>query len=180
MRLALHIVALGLAAALSFGSALAKDISGDARAALLETVARFDAAMSEGDFGTVVAMVPDKVMGVMAEDLNVTPDELTILVADQMTTVLQQVKILDFRMETDRIVFEETENGIPFTFLPTRTVIEVQDAKVETKSSTLALRDGEEWRLIRIDDPDQLKILRKVYPGFAKVEFPESSMKLVE
>jgi len=149
------------------------------RAALLNTVATFEAAMGDGDFETVMSMVPEKVFGRMAEELEVTPERLAVLVVEQMKVVLADVKILEFGMQTNDFEIAETSRGIAYVFLPTRTVVDVQGAKVEAKSHTLALRDGGEWRLVRVEDTAQLKVLRDVYPGFTDVEFPAGSVKLL-
>ncbi len=168
---------LGLAAlTISFGVANAKDSD---QGALLETVATFEAAMDNADFDTVMSLVPEKVFGQMALELELTPELLTKLVVKQMQDVLSEVQILEFGMETSTIEIEETPNGIAYVFLPTRTVVDVQGAKVEAKSHTLAVRDGDEWRLVRIEDAVQLRVLRDVYPGFEKVEFPENTVKLL-
>ncbi len=147
--------------------------------ALLETVSTFKSAMGRGDFDQVMSFVPEKVFGQMAKEMDISPEYLNSLVVAQMEDVLEEVKILEFDMETSNFDFEKTEAGIVYAFLPTRTVIDVQGAKVESRSHTLALRDGRDWRLVRIDDTVQLKVLRKVYPGFAEIEFPRDTLKLL-
>jgi len=161
---------------LSFGFANAKDSD---QKALLEAVVSFKAAMSDGDFEEVMSLVPEKVFGQMALELEVTPERLMTLVVDQMRDVLTEVKILEFDMQTSELEIEETPNGVAYVFLPTRTVVDVQGAKVEASSHTLALRDGSEWRLVRVEDAVQLRVLRDVYPGFAEVKFPPNTVKLL-
>lgn len=160
----------------SVGMATAKEAD---RSSLEETVVAFKSAMAGGDFDAVMSMVPKKVFNRMAEDLEVSPERLNALVVDQMETVLKDVNILEFEMQATDFDVEETEPGTAYVFLPTRTVVEVQDTKVETKSHTLALRDGDVWSLVRIDDAAQLRILRDVYPGFVDVEFPQNTVKLL-
>lgn len=163
-------------AGLSVGMAQADDTD---RSSLIETVAAFKAAMGGGDFDAVMSMVPGKVFDRMADELEVTPERLNALVVEQMTTVMEDVKILDFEMQTAGFDIEETEMGTAYVFLPTRTIVEVQETKIETKSHTLALRDGDVWSLVRVDDAAQLKVLRDVYPGFAEIEFPPNTVKLL-
>ena len=45
---------------------------------------------------------------------------------------------------------------------------------------TLALIDGSDWYLLRVSDQQQVTILRKVYPSFATVEFPDDSTQTVK
>ncbi|AVH43380.1 hypothetical protein At1D1609_33270 [Agrobacterium tumefaciens] len=51
---------------------------------------------------------------------------------------------------------------------------------IEAKSHTLALMDGADWYLLRVSDQQQVTILRKVYPSFAEVVFPDGSMQPVK
>lgn len=148
-------------------------------AALMETVAAFKIAMGVGDIDTVMSLVPEKVFGQMANEMELTPEHLTSLVVEQMKTVLADVNIVEFDMQTTELSIEETSNGIAYVFLPTRTVVDVQGTKVEAKSHTLALRDGKEWRLVRVEDSIQLRVLRDVYPGFAEIKFPKNTIKLL-
>lgn len=163
-------------ASLSLGYASAEDSD---RAALMETVTAFKAAMGAGDMDTVMSLVPEKVFGQMADEMELSPEHLTSLVVEQMKTVLADVNIVEFDMKTSELGIEETPNGIFYVFLPTRTVVDVQGTKVEANSHTLALRDGNEWRLVRVEDSVQLRVLRDVYPGFSKIEFPKNTVKLL-
>lgn len=146
---------------------------------LLRTVDSFETAMGADDFRTVIGLIPEKVFARMAAELDVTPEHLTELVAAQMEKVLDDVTIVEFGMETDDIAVKETENGVSYVFLPTRTVVAIHGAQVETRSHTLALREGEEWRLVRIDDDAQLRVLREAYPGFVGIEFPRATTKIL-
>lgn len=180
MRLFKSATAASLIFGMVIGTATAKEASPKDRAALVSTVERFDTAMRGDDFPTVIGMVPKKVFAEMAKRFELSPGELAQIVAEQMTDVVTQVEILEFEMDTAQLDMAETTGGIAYTFLPTRTLIEMQGTKVETNSFTLALRDGAEWSLVRIDDAAQLKILREVYPGFVGVEFPKGTTKLID
>ena len=49
--------------------------------------------------------------------------------------------------------------------------------KVLMRAPTLALLDGNEWYLIRTNDPQLISVLREAYPDYAGVEFPEAIME---
>jgi hypothetical protein len=51
--------------------------------------------------------------------------------------------------------------------------------KIKATSSTLGLLDEETWYLVRVEDAQQVEILKEVYPAFADVEFPTGSMEPV-
>jgi hypothetical protein len=52
--------------------------------------------------------------------------------------------------------------------------------RMRAKSETLALLDEGQWYLVRVNDLQQVAILRQVYPEFAAVEFSGGTMEAVE
>ena len=51
--------------------------------------------------------------------------------------------------------------------------------KYRSTTKTLGLHEGDVWYLVRIDDAQQVAILKEVYPAFADVEFPTGTMEQV-
>jgi hypothetical protein len=50
--------------------------------------------------------------------------------------------------------------------------------RVDTQ--TLAIEDGGEWYLIRVEDAPQQALLREVYPEFVGVEFPAGTTRQLQ
>ena len=97
-----------------------------------------------------------------------------------MQMALAAVKITEFTMDAQAISLAETPDGTPYALIPTKTVMETGGQTIEAKSHTLALIDGSDWYLLRVSDQQQVTILRKVYPSFATVEFPDDSTQTVK
>ena len=55
-----------------------------------------------------------------------------------------------------------------------------EGGKYRAQSSTLGLLDGETWYLVRVEDPQQVALLKEIYPAFADVVFPTGSMEPVK
>lgn len=148
---------------------------------MLARIAAFDQAMSEGDYATVVGVVPPAVIAFIAKNAGTTVEELQTAMVEQTTAVMQSVKLRSFEMRSNEATFSETPDGTPYALIPTQSVIEVDaDTVYRASSHTLAIIDEGSWYILRVEDPGQLKILREVYPSFAEVEFPKGSMEQVE
>ncbi|WP_162484788.1 MULTISPECIES: hypothetical protein [Rhizobium] len=170
---------LFLLAALSY-PALSRDLSPSEQDKLHTQIERFSAALNAQDFETVGRTVPPKIFEFIAQDAGVSVGQLRSALTTQMQMALAAVKITEFTMDTQAISLEQTSDGTPYALIPTKTVMETGGQTIEAKSHTLALIDGTGWYLLRVSDQQQVTILRKVYPSFAEVEFPEDSMQQVK
>lgn len=169
-----------IVACLAVGEAAARDLSGAERDALAQKVQSFDAAMRASDYDEVTRIIPPRVIAAIAESAGVGVKDLRKIIVDQMSATFASVKIVSFGMDLGKAEFRGLADGTPYVLVPTETVVEADGAKTAVRSFSLALIDGGEWYLLRVDDPQQLAILRRVYPGFANVEFPQGSMEAVQ
>ncbi len=161
-------------------AASARDVTDAEKAELGSEIDRFDAALTQSDFKSVSNTIPPKVLDAIASKAGITRKQLNAALTTQMQMALASVKLTEFEMDRDATEYSQTADGTPYALVPTRTLIEAQGKKMETRSYTLGLIDGERWYLLRVNDAQQLLILREVYPAFAKVEFPNGSTKVVE
>lgn len=149
---------------------------------LAARIESFDAAMKASDMSQVMDVVPPKVLDKIAAGFHVTTEQLIEATQQQMDQVLKDVKIVSFGMDLDAAEFLETADGTPYALIPTETVIDMGEqagGKTKASSSTLGLFDEETWYLVRVEDAQQVAILKEVYPAFADVEFPTGSMEPV-
>ena len=49
-----------------------------------------------------------------------------------------------------------------------------------TRNQTLALKDEGVWYMIRIDDQNQINMIRELWPEFAGVDFPLGTMEAAD
>jgi hypothetical protein len=159
---------------------LSRDLLPSEQDRLHTQIERFSAALNGQDFDTVGKTVPPKIFEFIASDAGVTVEQLRSALTTQMQMALAAVKITEFTMDKEAISVEQTPDGTPYALIPTKTVMETGGQTIEAKSHTLALMDGADWYLLRVSDQQQVTILRKVYPSFATVEFPDDSMQPVK
>ena len=160
--------------------AWARDLSPSEQDKLKTRIERFSTALNTQDFETVGRTVPPKIFEFIAGDAGISVDQLRSALTAQMQMALAAVKITEFTMDTRAISVGETPDGTPYALIPTKTVMETGGQTIEAKSHTLALIDDADWYLLRVSDQQQVTILRKVYPAFANVKFPEDSMQPVK
>ncbi|WP_395773851.1 hypothetical protein [Agrobacterium pusense] len=158
----------------------ARDLSPAEQERLNAQIERFTTALNAQDFETVGKTVPPKIFEFIASDAGVTVEQLRSALTAQMQMALAAVKITEFTMDAEAISLTETPDGTPYALIPTKTVMETGGQTIEAKSHTLALIDGSDWYLLRVSDQQQVTILRKVYPSFATVEFPDDPTQTVK
>ncbi|OEO31468.1 hypothetical protein VW23_016335 [Devosia insulae DS-56] len=148
---------------------------------LAARIESFDAAMKASDMSEVMDVVPPKVLDKIAANFNVTTEQLIEATQQQMDQVMKDVEIVSFAMDLEAAEYFETADGTPYALIPTETVMDLGEAggKVKATSSTLGMFDEETWYLVRVEDAQQVAILKEVYPAFVDVEFPTGSMEPV-
>lgn len=171
-----------IAAAIGFSSvAIAAELTDEETAALEETVAGFDEAMKSGDYETVVGIVPPAVIENIATSAGIASDDLIVAMVEQTTQAMAAITLISFGMDMENAEYLETEDGTPYVLIPTETVMDTgAGGKIKAASPTLALMDEGEWYLLSVSDPNQVTILKQVYPSFAAVELPAGTMEKVE
>ena len=172
--------ALGLVLALTL-PVFAQELDDAQRAALVARIESFDAAMKASDMSGVLGVVPPKMLEKIAAANSVTVEQLIAATQDQINEALKSMTIVSFGMDLEAAQFVALADGTPYALIPTETLMDLGEAggKYRAKSSTLGLLDGETWYLVRVEDPQQVALLKEVYPGFADVAFPTGSMEPV-
>jgi len=172
--------AIAVVAALA-APAFAAEFTDEQLEGLAARIESFDAAMKASDMSEVMDVVPPKVLDKIAANFNVTTEQLIEATQQQMDQVMKDVEIVSFGMDLEAAEFFETPDGTAYALIPTETVMDLGGAggKVKATSSTLGLFDEETWYLVRVEDAQQVAILKEVYPAFADVAFPTGSMEPV-
>lgn len=159
----------------------ARPLSGEEKEKLQQTVAAFDKAMRDEDYDKVADTIPPRVMEFIARQAGLEVDALRTVVVQQMEAALAAVDLEEFGMDMDALKQAELADGEPYALIPTETVMNSEaTGRMRAKSETLALLDEGQWYLVRVNDLQQVAILRQVYPEFASVEFSGGTMEAVE
>jgi hypothetical protein len=137
-------------------------------------VEKFTEAMDAGDHSAMADATPPSILQHIAESAGIEVDALRGILISQMETMLAGSSIVEYSIDAgEGAVFRELGDGTPYALLPTETVIMSQGTKVTSRSQSLAILDEDKWYLLRVSDPQQVAILRQVYPAFADIAFPE-------
>ena len=180
MRLLKHVLVAVFAVLLSVGGGSARPLTEAESRSLAETAAAFDAAMHKADYETVFKTIPPRIMAHIAKSVGVDVDALRVVVIAQMKAALADVNLVSFGMDVSTAEHRELPSGEPYVLIPTETVMDTGNGKSVARSHTLALLDDGVWYLLRVSEAQQVTILRQVYPEFAEVEFPASSLEASE
>lgn len=136
-------------------------------------IAAFGQATTASDYPQVIAVMPPAMIAQMAGQLGVSVEDLRAALVAQVASVMESAMIEAFAMDTDSMVTGETADGMPYAFIPTFTRVSAPgiDA-MEASSTTLALEDGGDWYLVRIQQPAQYDMVKAAYPGFTDIALP--------
>jgi ketosteroid isomerase-like protein len=151
-------------------SALAFDNSD--RAAVQAVTQSFAQNLRAKNFEGVLNAMPPKILNYMSQQTGIPANELAGTLARQMSVFMGDVTVERFNMNMNRMATGTTNDGIDFAFIPTRTTVKGPEGRQTTNTQTLALQDGGQWYLVRIEQAQQYEIVKAVYPGFANVRLP--------
>lgn len=142
-------------------------------AGLAAAAEAFATALDADDIARVLETAPPTLLESMARAANLGSAEEFLAVRREQARYAEQhfdFEVIDFDPGFLTRV-GETENGVLFGFVPLRFSIRLPGRAFTVESDVLALMDAGVWYLVRIEDADQLAMLRAAYPGLADVEF---------
>ena len=146
--------------------------------ALADRVAAFDAAMRAQDYEAVTRTIPPKIMEHVAMQGGIEVEALRQNLVAQMSATLAKVQVVSFGMDLGKAVHRELPGGEPYVLIPTEIVMDAgETGRFKARSDTLALLDAGAWYLLRVNETQQVTVLRQVYPEFAGIEFSSGSME---
>ena len=165
--------------ALTASPLLAQD-AGD-REAVADAVAAFEADFVANDMAGIMEVMPPTILAVISERFGLEPEALREMMVTQMEVALAEIEIEAFAMDVDGARFGTGSEGRPYALIPTTTtVVAPEVGEVRSENTTLALEEDGTWYLVRIDQPQQVALLREAFPDLADVELELGEMELVE
>jgi hypothetical protein len=181
MRGIARLIVVALAFVFTSSIVAARPLMDIERSGLAGTVAKFDAAMRGADYAAVAETIPPKVLGFIANKGGMDVEKLREIVIEQMTKALAEVKIEAFSMDLANAEYRELQTGEPYALIPTETVMNTgETGRFKAKSQTLAFIDDGKWYLLRVNEEQQVAIMRQVYPQFVGVEFDGGSVEALK
>ena len=183
-RLARH--ALGCAAALlafallASASVEARGLSAAEASALAPRANGYAKALASRSGQGIVALMPPKVLAQMAERQGKAQAAVRSALASEVSRELRRFEIKGVTVDVAAADRRSLSDGTTIALVPTRTKVAVPlVGVVEELSRTLALRDGGQWYLIRVEDADQRRMVSRAYPGFQGVSIPGATFRML-
>lgn len=152
------------------------------RSAVAARIAAFDSAVRESRMEEIFDFLPPRIVDAIAAKAGTTAEEIRPVMAAQMADAFKLVKLVSFGMDVKGAPSAVTPDGRRgYLLVPTETLMELPDGRrLRSKSTTVVLKDDGQWYVVRIDNAQQILMLREVYPEFAGVDFPSGSMAAVD
>lgn len=171
------LAALALIAALA-GTAFAQTLADEDRARIDARITAFNGMMAGPDYATLFDFTPPRLLSHIVSSFGVTEEILRTETGRQMAETMKQVTLISFGMDLAAATVATTPDGArTYALIPTETVMEAEGVgKLKATSQTLAMEEDGEWYLVRIDDQNQVGLLKTVYPEFADVAFAPGTM----
>ena len=106
--------------------------------------------------------------------------DLKAATREMVATEMQGVTFVSIDTDLGSAAPLRTPDGSrTYLLIPTIFVMDIPGAgRIRSTTSTLALKDGGEWYLIRIDEQNQV-VLKELWPEFAPVQFPVAVLERV-
>lgn len=161
--------------------AAAQDFSATDRARVEARIAQLDAVISGGDLAGAMEVVPPRLFRTIAERAGATEAQLLETMRGMIRTQLADVSVIEYDLDLAGAPPLLTPDGSStYLMIPTRLVMDIPGAgRIRVQTRTLALEDGDDWYLIRVEEAGQVALVRELWPAFTDVEFPAGTTEAV-
>lgn len=150
---------------------------------LNQTRDAFIQAMRERDYEIIVSVVPPGIIEHVARTSGVTDEELRSVLPSILERAMQNASFTAAEMVTENLDASRADAGgesYAWGFAPSTFEFTIDGQKFRSEGFTLALLDGGSWYLVRTSERDKVEMMRRVYPFFATLEFPQDTLAVVE
>jgi hypothetical protein len=173
LRLAATFSIVLSAIALSGGPAEAQTVKAEDQAAIQVRIDQLSGLIRQGDLIGAIDVIPVRLQDAIATRFGIPRDQIKPAMRQVMGNALDGVKIDGFGMDlAGATTLTTPTGGRTYLLIPTWTEMTVQGAgRYRADTQTVAMEDGGQWYLIRVEDAPQQAMLREVYPEFVGVEF---------
>lgn len=177
-------LATALAAALALAliaafPAMARSLDATERQRLDVVVAAYASALEAGDAAALTATLPPRLMRFHAGLAGMSLEKLTAAMTEQTAAMFSATSFGALTAdsaaaEADAAALSDGTD-VTWAVLPATFEVEQGGKRSRVSQPILALRDGGDWYLIRID-PRQQQVLAAVYPFLADIALPAATV----
>ncbi|MFV0361338.1 hypothetical protein [Tropicimonas sp.] len=169
--------ALTLAAALALTGAPSLAFDDTDSAAIATAYDRMLSDTQSGNYQGVFDVMPPAFLENMAGQSGMSVEEVEQLVVSQMEQVMTQISFEEASYDLGAAETGTSAAGRDYALIPSRTVMKADGRRIEATGTTLAVEDGGQWYLIRLETPQHLQLVGEVYPDLAGLVLPQSTMR---
>lgn len=176
------LTALFASLALLMAPAAAQEVTARDRGQIEARVDGLRAVVTSGDFAATLDVTPPALRAALAARFGLSETDLRTAMAEAMAPLMESVTLVSFDIDLDAAAARTTPDGArTYLMIPTTTIMDVAEiGRLRVLSDTLALEEGGDWYLIRVEEEFQRTMLEQVYPEFVGVAFPPGTTELVE
>ena len=136
-------------------------------------VAQINNAAQKKDLSFIANNMPERLFKEMALRLKTDEETLKKNFINQLESQFSNLPAGAYHLDTGKIEYRQTTNGIPYALIPTR--VETKDAIIEYP--TLAIIDNTKWHLIYGGQKTvQNPVFLEIYPDFQDVNIPQEKI----
>ncbi len=136
-------------------------------------VAQINNAAQKKDLSFIANNMPERLFKEMALRLKTDEETLKKNFINQLESQFSNLPAGAYSLDTGKIEYRQTTNGIPYALIPTR--VETKDAIIEYP--TLAIIDNTKWHLIYGGQKTvQNPVFLEIYPDFQDVNIPQEKI----
>ena len=164
------LLAFGLLVLAGIGFASARDVTDAERAALVDRIARFDAAMRAVDAEGLVDVLPPRILAAIGRKHGLDVEAVRRVTIDAIRDGLKGITFESFGMDLATARGLSLADGTPYLLVPTKTSIKVGTQVVSSSADTLAMMDGGRWYMLDLSQAPQVTLFLEAYPEFTGAE----------
>lgn len=161
-----------LALAAAGPAAEARSMTPEERTALGTTVTDFNAAIAKLEYKTIVEVLPSCLIDMMVAQSGASADDMRKMLIEVMQQAMSSAKIEVFTLDLAKAEERALPSGDPYVLIPTLTVVVLGEKRVEERSQTLGMLNNGKWSLARLNDAQQMTVVKTACPAFAGETFP--------
>ena len=136
-------------------------------------IAQINNAAQKKDLSFIANNMPERLFKEMALRLKTDEETLKKNFINQLDSQFSNLPAGAYRLDTGKIEYRQTTNGVPYALIPTR--VETKDAIIEYP--TLAIIDNTKWHLIYGGQKTvQNPVFLEIYPDFQDVSIPQEKI----
>ncbi len=159
----------------------AATFSSEEMASFPQAATDFSTAITTNDTAQLAQDIPPNVRKFLAENGNITDDQLIAAVEQSLRKTAETVTTDVFKLDVKQAVAAIAGNGFPYLLVPTEFHMKkVSGGGLLVHAQTLAFVDGGKWYLMSLSDPQKNKLLKIAYPNFRNVDFPKDVAEVVK